>query len=489
MINKKLDIQYAKELIGWAYYDMRWLSEAEAKKANKKRNELLQSMAGKVNSNFLGNKIGLGNLSPGCMTCGQGTWSCLFIGSLCTAKCFYCPQDRKKTRNEPPTESGLLFDNPDDYVDYLEKFKFKGVGFSGGEPLLKYEKLLMYIRKIRARLGKEIYIWVYTNGDLVTKNKLNAFKKVGLNEIRFDISARNYDLHAVKVAAGIIDTVTIEIPAIPEDYEIVKRCLPRLKAIGVAHLNLHQLHASRHCYHNFMARQYTFLHQPDSPVLETEMTALRLIKYAVDNKIGLPINYCSTIYKNRFQKKGYRERLQHFIRQRYEGLTESGFIRRIAIHDTTENIKKLVKVFRENKHDDRLWLFNKKNKELYFHHSLMKHIDFKKHCLILNYFVPQLTAKGNENDETHRAIALNVRRNIYVGRILVYQTKIKNPVTAKSFQELFIEKKNYRDVLKTFYRDFELKTKADVPNMMNEKENLDYWKIWEFIGSGLSEIY
>ena len=69
-----------------------------------------------------------------------------------------------------------MFDNAEDYVDYLEKFKFKGVGFSGGEPFLQYEKVLTYIRKIRERLGKGIYIWLYTNGDLVDKNKLNALK-------------------------------------------------------------------------------------------------------------------------------------------------------------------------------------------------------------------------------------------------------------------------------------------------------------------------
>ena len=159
MINKKFDIQNTRELIGWAYTEMKWLSESEAKEANRKRNELLQSISGKVNSHFNGNKISTGPLSPGCMTCGQGTWSCLFIGSLCTAHCFYCPQDRKDKKDQPPMESGLLFDNPDDYVDYLEKFKFKGVSFSGGEPLLKFKKILSYIKKIRERLGKGIYLW------------------------------------------------------------------------------------------------------------------------------------------------------------------------------------------------------------------------------------------------------------------------------------------------------------------------------------------
>ena len=77
------------------------------------------------------------------------------------------------------------------------------------------------------------------------------------------------------------------------------------------------------------------------------MTALRLIKYSVDNNIGLPINYCCAIYKYRFQKKAYRERFQSFIKEQYEGLTESGFIRRLAIQDTPSNMKKLLKIFQD----------------------------------------------------------------------------------------------------------------------------------------------
>jgi len=489
MINKRLDIQDTKERTGWAYPEMKWLLEKEAKEANQKRNELLQSISGSVNGNFWGNKMCSGHLSPGCMICGQGTWSCLIIGSLCTAKCFFCPQDRRITKDQQPTESGILFDNPEDYVDYLDKFKFKGVGFSGGEPLLKFEKIIAYIRKIRERLGKGIYLWIYTNGDLIDKNKLIILKEAGLNEIRLDIAAREYDLQAVELSSGIIDKVTVEIPAIPEDYEILKKCLPQMQAIGVAHLNLHQLFTSPYCYKQFINRQYTFLHQPEIAILESEMTALRLIKYNLDNNIGLAINYCSAIYKHRLQKKGYRERYQSFIKEEHEGLTESGFIRRLAIQDTPVNIKKLVKKFQDNKCHDSLWFFKKNSPELFVHHSLLKYVDLNKHDLILTYFAPQLTAARDEEHESFKEIVLNSDRTVFVGSKLVYQTKIKNSATINSFQELFIEKMNNGDVFKKFYQNYKLKTKADIDDMMNEKGRLDYLKIWEFIGSGPYEIY
>jgi uncharacterized protein len=489
MINKKIDIQDTCAIVGWTYDDIKWLTADQAKEANRKRNDLLQYLSGKINSRFLGNKIGPGKLSPGCMNCGQGTWSCIFIDCLCTAKCFYCPQDRKNKKERPPNESGLIFENAEDYVDYLEKFKFKGASFSGGEPFLQYKKVLTYTGKIRERFGEEFYIWLYTNGDLVNEEKLRALKEAGLNEIRFDISARNYDLKALKKALGIIDTVTVEIPAIPGDYEKLKKCLPRLKALGVAHLNLHQLFANQHCYKPFNDRGYTFLHQPNIPILESEMTALRIIKYAVDKNIGLPINYCCSIYKHRFQQKAYRKRFQSFIKERYEVSTESEFIRRLAIQDKPAKLKAVLKTFRGHKCDDGLWFLNINSSELFIHPSLLKHIDFNKYSLLVTYFAPQLKSVRDDENENNKNIALNSRRNIYIERKFVHEMEITNPVAIRSFQELFIKKINNGDVFKKFYRDYNLKTKADIEEMMIAKDRLDYLKSWEFIGSGLYEIY
>jgi len=489
MTKKELDIQNAREETGWAYHEMKWLSEGEARRAALKRDTLLQSISGRINSYFKGNKIGPGRLSPGCMTCGLGTWSCLFICSACTANCFFCPQDRKKKKDRPPTESGLLFDNPGDYVDYLERFKFRGMSFSGGEPFLKHKKILAYIRKIRERLGEGIYVWMYTNGDLVDKGKLVALKEAGLNEIRFDIAARNYDLKAVEMSRDIIDRVTVEIPAIPKDYSVLKKCLPRMKAIGVDHLNLHQLMASPYCYRNFMDRRYTFLHQANIPVLESEMTALRIIKHVLDNDIGLSINYCSTIYKNRFQKMGFRKRFESLVREPYEGLTESAFIRRLAFRGSPAETRKLLKAFEESGGHRDLWFFDKEKGELLFHDSLLNLIDLGRHGLSVSYFSPQLMEIHNRKSDTSKEIVLNSKRSIFVQRKCVHETKIDNPVTAKSYQGLFLEKTNADDVMKSFYRNFALQSKSDIQEMMDDRDRLDLLKAWEITGSGLCEIY
>jgi pyruvate formate-lyase activating enzyme-like uncharacterized protein len=115
-------------------------------------------------------------------------------------------------KEQSPLAEQLEFENPNDYASYLGIFGFKGVGFSGGEGFLVFEKLLMHIEKIRSLYKDKIYLWMYTNGDLVTKDKLKKLQKAGLDEMRFDISARNYNLQAARLAVGIINKLRLRSP-------------------------------------------------------------------------------------------------------------------------------------------------------------------------------------------------------------------------------------------------------------------------------------
>jgi len=138
------------------------------------------------------------DLSPGCKTCINGTWSCLFINKMCTRNCFYCPQDRtEKNESLPQTDQHIQFASAKEYINYLKTFHFEGIGISGGEPFLALGRVIEYIKLIRDCLGSQHYIWIYTNGDLVTEDKLKRLKDAGLNEIRFDLSATDYNLKPV----------------------------------------------------------------------------------------------------------------------------------------------------------------------------------------------------------------------------------------------------------------------------------------------------
>jgi len=471
------------------YADLKWLGANEAQLIDKSRKILLQSLSGSIKHRFSQNKLHTGKLSRGCLICGQGYWSCMYINSLCTANCFYCPQNRKiKKERFPRIENKIVFANPEDYAAYLKKFGFKGASFSGGEPLLVFEKLVTYIKEVNKKLGDDFYIWVYTNGDLVTKDKLKALKEAGLDEIRFDISARDYKLHGVELAVPIIDTVTVEIPCIPEDYEILKKCLIQMQNIGVKHLNIHQLLTTKYNYKNFTNRDYTFLHHPLIPILESEMTALKLMRHALDNRIKLPINYCSCAYKVRLQDKGRRQRWAPFIKKDFEDFTELGYIRRLSIKGPPAKIKKITNIFRVNKHGGGNFKVNKSKTVILFSSFFLRHINLDAFDLTVKYFKPEIDISNNQGKNI-KEIKLSSRKSIFIIKKPVFQWKELSSTAKRNFQKLFSEGINQKKNLASFFKSYNLDKKVDIYKLKQEIGNLVSVEELERLKRGLPEIY
>jgi len=527
MQTKKQNIELVRQAVGWAYSQLNWLTDEEATQAMEDREQLLSALSGKVEESFGQNKLHQGALSPGCVNCGSGTWSCLFINSLCTADCFFCPQDRRMTEERPPaTLSDIVFHSPEDYADFVRKVGFKGVSFSGGESLLAYETLISFIREIRRKLGNDIYLWAYSNGDLVDKDKLQGLKQAGLDEIRFNIAGRGYALRSVELALDYIDTVTVEIPAIPEDFEVVKDAIGAMERIGVHHLNLHQLLASPYNYSALAHRNYTFLHQlvgdaysPCAnwvPVLDSEMTALRLILYAVDNGISLHINYCCQAYKSRLQGRGHRMTAAALAQNAFDVATDSGYLRRLTIQGTPATLERLGGVFAATGLPGSLWALNEDRSDLSIHPSLLEHVNVDDCNFTLSYFLPYLrdvnyslppqnprTNSGlvttsyfktglcddTSPEETTQELVLNPRRTLLMAKWPTAEYGGLSPVTIRGFQKLFIEKMSQREVLRWFSENYDITTKESIQDMARDKAVLLDLAAWERVPSGLPDIY
>jgi pyruvate formate-lyase activating enzyme-like uncharacterized protein len=330
MIDRLYYREMAKTTLGWAYPHLRWLDDDTAVSAIRDRDEKLTGLLNSTNLAFGGHKIFTGTLSPGCVACGEGRWSCLYINHRCTARCFFCPQNRDLPYETMPSAEGCIFDNPTEYVEYLQQFGYNAIGISGGECFLVFERLIDYITALRRGLGDTPHVWLYTNGDLVDKEKLLRLRGAGLNEIRFNLSARNYDLTPVRLAAGIIDTVTVETPVVPGEYDRLLECIHTLWQCGVHYVNLHQLVSTEYNFQAFAQRGYTMLHYPRNAVLESEMAALKLLTDAVGENGDVSLQYCSQAYKHCFQGRSSRQKISGLVAQPGEELTEPGFIREVV---------------------------------------------------------------------------------------------------------------------------------------------------------------
>ncbi|WP_084681089.1 radical SAM protein [Desulfospira joergensenii] len=380
-------IRLNREEYSDTYDRMNWLFPEAADKALDRRKALLQEIfaPGQAGPGWLfdGTKLYTHSISPGCALCGQGDWSCLFINGICNASCFYCPSSQKE--KGLPMTSSLTFDSPRDYADYVKAFNIKGVSFSGGEPLMTFERVLAYLKVLRSRFSDSLYIWMYTNGLLVTENKLKALKDNGLDEIRFDISADHYHLDALKKAVGLIPRVTVEIPAVPEDLETMKKVMPRLADLGVNHLNLHQIRCTAFNRERLIQRGYTFLHGPRVTVLETELTALELIRTTLEQDISLPVNYCSFTFRHQFQGAGARKRNAGLVKSGHEDATPTGHIRTLSIMGGPKDIQENLQNLLTRNIDNSLWKISKAGDQLFFNASLWPLMDFSRVSLKVSH--------------------------------------------------------------------------------------------------------
>jgi len=307
---------------------LNFASSEKLAEANSERHELLQWLDQRASFGYAGTKVDCSSLSPGCRCCGDGGWSCLFINGRCNGHCFYCPTAQDD--DGPPVTNGLAFAAPDEYAGYVAAMGFSGVSISGGEPLMTPDLTVAYLKAVRKRCGDDLHLWLYTNGTLLNADLCCRLRDAGLNEIRFDLGAVRYHLKKLRIAVGIIETVAVEIPAVPEDEELLHQKMVEMEEAGVKYLNLHQMRLTPYNFVPLTERGYTFLHGEKVTVLESELSALRTVRYGLEQSMSLPVNYCSFPYKRRFQHAAARRRAALVFSVSATAVTESGYLRTLS---------------------------------------------------------------------------------------------------------------------------------------------------------------
>jgi len=381
-----------EEEFGLHYLALKFPGRRRRESASRQRRELLSGLAETLNWSAGRTKPHLGPLSPGCQRCVEGSWSCLFINGQCNASCFYCPapQDRR----EIPATNNLAFRHPQAYATYLQRLGFRGASVSGGEPLLTPNRTLAFLRAAREALGPAGHLWLYTNGLLLTRELAARLAAAGLDEIRFDLGATGYRCDRISAAAGLIRTVSVEIPAVPEAVPTLQRILPELPRLGVNHLNLHQLRLTRHNFRHLSERNYTFLHGERVTVLDSELAALEILRFVGSNRLPLPVNYCSFVFKHRHQKAAARRRAAQLEVRPWETVTAAGFIRKLELQARPELLQRQIELWRQTGAAPAHWILLPDQSHLQFAPSLLASVRWPRQKLSVSYDQVSLAPQG-----------------------------------------------------------------------------------------------
>jgi pyruvate formate-lyase activating enzyme-like uncharacterized protein len=208
-----------------------------------------------------------------------------------------------------------LGDDLDGLCDAYLRLEVEGIGFSGGEPFLLPDRVLDLLLRLRAR-NPGLYFWAYTNGLLITKDLVTALAEAGLHELRFNMAATGY-FHPwvtamLRHAVTSLPSVTVEIPAIPEDGGTLRKAICAWSKMGVKHLNLHDLIYETGTPSETMSGARVPCRLPDGHRCEINPESSELVADVfrdVDaGGINMTVNYCSLGSKVR-QLRGRRRLL------------------------------------------------------------------------------------------------------------------------------------------------------------------------------------
>lgn len=286
-----------------------------------------------------GEVLYLGDLSPGCRACKEGTWDCLFITMTCNLDCDFCCSPH----NIHTDFSGSAFGRtPAEIATNYAQSHINGISFSGGEPLLKPERVLEWLAFFKQHLPGG-YFWLYTNGLLAEEGLLRRLGDLGLDEIRFNTAATGYDhpavMHNIATAARYIPHVTVEVPAIPTHTEKLLNSLPIWAGCGVRYLNLHELmlEPGSNAADLPGPRQEILLPDRHRAVVHPHSRALTLTVMRHVQKLGLAlaVNDCSLQSKLR-QLRGRRRSLAPLLQQPHEELVEGHLYESLCAYRDTE---------------------------------------------------------------------------------------------------------------------------------------------------------
>lgn len=275
-----------------------------------------------------------GPLCKGCKQCVKGAKLVMFVTGLCSQKCFYCPLSERKYRKDVICANEWEIKDEDNVDEILEEAKMcdsLGAGITGGDPLMKLDRTIRYIKALKKKFGKKFHIHLYAPLPLVTDRKLEQLYKAGLDEIRFhpDFTTAGYKTfwNKIKHAKRFKWKVGIEIPIIPGYKEKLIELIEYFKD-HVDFFNFNEFEVTG--VHAKEIHDMGF-HSKDG-ISYAAKGSEELAKELMKRYPKLKIHYCSAKLKDKVQLANRIKRRAKNAKTKYDKVTPEGMLVRGVIY-------------------------------------------------------------------------------------------------------------------------------------------------------------
>ncbi len=302
------------------------------------------------------------DIPRGCKLCVKGLKSVLFVTGLCNRNCIFCPISDKKKNKDVVYINERLVKNDSDLIEEIKACASKGVGITGGDPLIKLERTVKYIKLLKKEFGNHFHIHLYTSLDQITENNLKKLYEAGLDEIRVHPEVyKNMDknISKIELIKKFDWDIGVEIPVIPgkkkEIIELIDKIGDKIKF-----LNLNELEYTEELTnHGFICKDYH-----SYAIKDSEELAFEILEYC-KNKSFIT-HYCTVKLKDWVQLKNRLINRAKNTKKWYDKITNDGMFIRGAVYLDNKNKDKNIEKFNPllKKYKDKFELDKIKNRLL-----------------------------------------------------------------------------------------------------------------------------
>jgi pyruvate formate-lyase activating enzyme-like uncharacterized protein len=301
----------------------------------------------------------VGKLPGGCQFCVEGKKLVLFITGKCPRKCYYCPLSESRKNKDVVYANERKLSDATAISEAIEEAKLmdaKGMGITGGDPLLVIDRTCRYVKAFKRAFGKKFHIHIYLPTLLTNEKNLKQLAKSGIDEVRFHPDFLNFDnptirareIEKINLANKYGWKVGCEIPVIPktEDKMILFAYSVRNY---ISFLNLNELETSVGNAPGFLKKKFVIY--GNTAVKGSRESALKVIKWASRNLKNCKLkqlHYCSARTKDFFQYRNRLKRRLKLVFKPYDQVTTNDTLYRAALYPKLNvNLEKLRKKLME----------------------------------------------------------------------------------------------------------------------------------------------
>ncbi len=277
-----------------------------------------------------------GCLAKGCQMCVKGEKLVLFATGICSRNCYYCPLSEKKKNKDVVYANEWKIENNNDIIKEAEFCSAKGAGITGGDPLLKLERTLQYIKMLKKKFGKNFHIHLYAVPETINEHNLKKLYKAGLDELRLHPNIENSKFWsrmalALQTKQKFRWKIGVEIPAIPGKLKETEKLIDYLLSLKPKpnFININELEVSDTNASHLVEKGFVPKNRISYGVLGSEKVAFALLK-KYGNEISM--HYCTAKLKDKVQLAKRIKRRAKNVKKEFEIMTNSGSLIRGAIY-------------------------------------------------------------------------------------------------------------------------------------------------------------